>query len=53
MVSARQIVDHLLSLALYTVRVMQKENVIGEQAMTKSLPSLIVTLFSLVALHHV
>jgi hypothetical protein len=38
MVSASQIADHLLSLALYMVRVMQKENVIGAQAMTKSLP---------------
>jgi hypothetical protein len=38
MVSVSQIVDHLPSLALYMVRVMQKENVIGEQAMTKSLP---------------
>jgi hypothetical protein len=38
MVSASQIVDLRLSLALYTVRVMQKENVTGEQAMTKSLP---------------
>lgn len=37
MVSASQIVDHLPSLALYMVLVIQKENVIGEQAMTKSL----------------
>ena len=37
MVSASQIVDHLPSLALYMVRVIQKESAIGEQAMTKSL----------------